>query len=211
MLVEHHADGVLPSAGRVRGVGRWVTREQALVPHRPAWPARPNVFQVATLAGLGWLVLVCSALPLTFGMRAHLLASHGTLLLLGTGAIAVLGIGIVYRFGPKLMQALGARAVVPGVVAAFFAFLGGQWQGPIADHFFAGPYDRFEREYADDCLAASPYRRDAVQERVEDRVLTVTPVSGGTTLRLGPAEDGGTHPLRPVDRATRAVLDQYGC
>jgi hypothetical protein len=169
------------------------------------------VFQIATLAGLGLLVLVCSALPLTFGMRAHLLASHGTLLVLGAGAIAGLGFGIVYRFGPKMIQAPGARAAAPGVVAAFFAVLGGQWQGPVADHFFAGPYERFEREYADDCLAASPYRRDAVQERVEDRVLIVTPISGSPTLRLGPAEDGGMHPLRPVDRATRAVLDQYGC
>lgn len=46
---------------------------------------------------------------------------------------------------------------------------------------------------------------------VDDGALTVTPVEGGTTLRLGPAEDGSTHPLRPLDRATRAVLDEYGC
>jgi hypothetical protein len=211
LLVEHRADGVIPPAGRVRGVGRWVAREQDLAPPRPKWPARPTVFQIATLGGLAWLVMVCTALPLTFGMRADLLASHGMLVILAAGAIAVLGIGIGYRFGPKLIQAPGARAAVPGVAAAFVALLVGQWQGPVADHFFAGPYDRFEREYADGCLAASPYRRDAVQARVQDRVLIVTPVSGGTTLRLGPAEDGGMHPLRPVDRATRTVLDQYGC
>ncbi|MFD8416889.1 hypothetical protein ACFV2Q_35010 [Streptomyces sp. NPDC059650] len=36
---------------------------------------------------------------------------------------------------------------------------------------------------------------------VNDGVLTITPVSGGTTLRLGPAQDGSTHPLRPLDPA----------
>ncbi len=46
---------------------------------------------------------------------------------------------------------------------------------------------------------------------VEDGVLTVTPVSGGSTLRLGPAKDGSMHPLRPLDQATRAVLDEHGC
>ncbi|MEU6349947.1 hypothetical protein ABZ896_11535 [Streptomyces sp. NPDC047072] len=211
LLVEHHTDGVAPQAGRVRGAGRWVAREQALVPSRPTWPTKPNLFQIATLAGLAWLVMVVTALPLTFGLRADLLASHGTLLILSAGAIACLGAGSIYRFGPQLIQAPGARAAVPGVVAALVALSAGQQQGPVADYFFAGPYDRYAREYADDCLAASPYRTDAVQSRVEDRVLIVTPINGGTTLRLGPAEDGGIHPLHAVDRATRAVLDRYGC
>ncbi|MCY0946281.1 hypothetical protein [Streptomyces antarcticus] len=86
-----------------------------------------------------------------------------------------------------------------------------QGQGPVADHFFAGPYERYERELADGCLSASPYRSDAVQTRVEDGVLLVTPTSHGTTLRLGPAEDGSTHPLRPADAATRKVLDDFRC
>ncbi|MET7296948.1 hypothetical protein ABZS79_33450 [Streptomyces griseoloalbus] len=85
----------------------------------------------------------------------------------------------------------------------------GQWSARNRRH--NGPYDRYDREYADGCLAASPYRHDAVQAMVDDGVLTVTPVTGGTTLRLGPAEDGSTHPLRPLDRATRSVLDEYGC
>lgn len=86
-----------------------------------------------------------------------------------------------------------------------------QGQGPVAEHFFAGPYERFERELGDGCLAASPYRTGAVQTRVEDGVLLVTPTSRGTTLRLGPAEDGSTHPLRPVDTATRKILDDFRC
>ena len=211
LLVEHRAGGVLPQPGRVRGAGRWVGRERALVPLRPGWPAKLNVFQTATLAGLAWLVMACAALPLTFGMSAHLLLSHGTLLFLAAGAIAGLGLATAVRFGPKLLQAPGARAAAPGVVAAVAAFLVGHWQQPVADHFFAGPYDRYEREYANGCLAASPYRDDTIQSRVEDRVLIVVPIGGGTTLRLGPAEEGSLQPLRPVDRATRTVLDTYGC
>ncbi|MEV7465295.1 hypothetical protein AB0O20_02125 [Streptomyces kronopolitis] len=211
LLVEQRAGGVLPQPGRVRGAGRWVGRERALVPLRPAWPAKLNVFQTATLAGLAWLVIACAALPLTFGMSAHLLFSHGTLLFLAAGAIAGLGIATAIRFGPKLLQAPGARAAAPGVVAALAALLVGHWQQPVADHFFAGPYDRYEREYANGCLAASPYRHDTIQSRVEDRVLIVVPIGGGTTLRLGPAEEGGMHPLRPLDRATRTELDKYGC
>ncbi|MFE5677279.1 hypothetical protein ACFQ7B_31485 [Streptomyces erythrochromogenes] len=52
-------------------------------------------------------------------------------------------------------------------------------------------------------LSASPYRSDAVQTRVEHGVLLVTPTNQGTPLRLGPAEDGSTHALRPVDAETR--------
>ncbi|MER6031121.1 hypothetical protein [Streptomyces sp. NPDC001851] len=46
---------------------------------------------------------------------------------------------------------------------------------------------------------------------VDDGVLTVIPVEGGTTLRLRPAGDGSARRLRPLDRATRTVLDEYGC
>ncbi|MFF3488847.1 hypothetical protein ACFYXC_37085 [Streptomyces sp. NPDC002701] len=86
-----------------------------------------------------------------------------------------------------------------------------QGQGPVADYYFAGPYGHYDRQYANRCLAVSPYRHDAVQAMADDGVLTLTPVTGGTTLRLGPAEDSSTHPLRPLDRATRAVLDEHGC
>ncbi|MFF3214123.1 hypothetical protein ACFYYB_26040 [Streptomyces sp. NPDC002886] len=71
--------------------------------------------------------------------------------------------------------------------------------------------ERYEREYADGCLASSPYRRDSVQSMADAGVLTVTPVHGGRTLRLGLAENGSTHPLRPLDPATRTVLDEHGC
>lgn len=211
LLVEHRTGDVMPQPGRARGAGRWVGREQALVPLRPAWPAKLNVFQTATLAGLAWLVLACAALPLTFGMSAHLLPSYGTLLFLAAIAIAGLGLVAAVRFGPKLLQAPGARAAAPGVVAALAAFLVGNWQQPVADHYFAGPYVRYEREYANGCLATSPYRDETIQSRVKDRVLIVVPIGGGTTLRLGPAEEGGMHPLRSVDGATRTVLDKYGC
>ncbi|MEU5958185.1 hypothetical protein [Streptomyces sp. NPDC047525] len=211
LLVAHHGDGGAPQAGRLRGAGLWVGRESVLVPHRPKWPTKLSGFQFAALAGMAWLVMACAALPLTFGQRAHLVFSHGTLLFLAVGAIVCFGIGTIYRFGPKWIQAPDARAALPGVAAALAALLVGQWQGAVADHYFAGPYDRYEREYADECLAASPYRRDAVQSRVSEGVLIVSPISGGTTLRLGPAEEGGMHPLRPLDQATRAVLDKYGC
>ncbi|MEW2298238.1 hypothetical protein ABZ719_37095 [Streptomyces sp. NPDC006743] len=86
-----------------------------------------------------------------------------------------------------------------------------QVQGPVAGYFFAGPFERYEREFSDGCLAASPYRHDAIQSEVAGKTLVIRPISGGTTLRLGPAEDGGTHPLRPQDRGTREVLEQLGC
>ncbi|MEU7072899.1 hypothetical protein AB0B30_27590 [Streptomyces narbonensis] len=210
LLVEYRAEGVLPEAGRLRGAGRWVRREQQLVPRVAKWPTRLNGYQGMTLAALGWLVLACTGLPLTFGQRADLF-SHYTLLFLAAGVIGGTGIALVYRHAPKLITAPGPRAVLPGIAAAALAFTVWQGQGPVADYYFAGPYDRYDREYANGCLAASPYRHDGVQAMVDDGVLTVTPVEGGPTLRLGPAKDGSTHPLRPLDRATRAVLDEYRC
>ncbi|MFF8535930.1 hypothetical protein ACF07B_28920 [Streptomyces sp. NPDC015532] len=210
LLVEHRAGGVAPQPGRLRGAGRWVGREQQLVPHRVKWPAKLSVFQAATLAGLGWLVLACTGLPLTFGQRADL-GTYFTLLFVAASLIACTGTGLIVRHGPKLIAAPGPRAVVPGLVAGLMAFVVWQGQGPVAEYYFAGPYDRYDRQYANSCLAASPYRHDAVQATTEAGVLVVTPISGETTLRLGPAQDGGTHPLRPLDQATRKVLDRYGC
>lgn len=67
LLVEHRSEGVAPQLGRLRGAGRWVSREQQLVSDRAKWLAKLNAYQAATLAALGWLVLACTGLPLTFG------------------------------------------------------------------------------------------------------------------------------------------------
>ncbi|MEU5137116.1 hypothetical protein [Streptomyces californicus] len=210
LLVEDRMGGVAPQPGRLRGAGRWVRRERHLVPDRTKWPTKLNAYQAVALAGLAWLVLACTGLPLTFGKKADLL-SHAPLLLLAACLIACTGIGLIIRHGPKMIKVPGIGAAVPGIAAALAAIVLWQGQGPVASYFFAGPYERYEREYANECLAASPYRRETVRSMIDDGVLTVTPLSGGTTLRLGPAEDGSTHPLRPQDRATRAVLDEYGC
>nr|MDT0519929.1 hypothetical protein [Streptomyces sp. DSM 41633] len=210
LLVEARLDGARPPAGRLRGAGQWVGREDDLLPTRTKWPAKLGGFQAVTLTGLGLLVLACAALPLTFGNRADLL-SHYTLLFAASGAIALAGTAIVHRTGPRLIQAPGFKAAAPGIAAGLLAMVVWQGQGPVAEHLFAGPYERFERELGDGCLSVSPYRSGAVQTRVEDGVLFVTPTSQGTTLRLGPAEDGSTHPLRPVDAATSKVLDDFGC
>ncbi|MFD0269585.1 hypothetical protein ACFVGY_23915 [Streptomyces sp. NPDC127106] len=211
LLVEARLDGTRPQAGRLRGAGQWVGREEELVPTRAQWPAKLSGLQALTPAGLGLLMLACAALPLTFGNQADLLSDYYAFLFAVSGAVLLAGGAIIYRAGPRLIQAPGFKAAVPGIAAGLLALAVWQGQGPMADHFFAGPYERYERELADGCLAATPYRRDAVQTRVENGVLLVTPTSQGTTLRLGPAEDGSTHPLRPVDAATRKVLDGFHC
>ncbi|MFI6688389.1 hypothetical protein [Streptomyces sp. NPDC050485] len=210
LLVEHRSDGLAPQPGRLRGAGRWMGRERQFVPDRAKWPAKLSFFQGVTLAGLSWLVFSCAALPLIFGREADLL-SHLTLLLMAAVLIASAGAGLITRHAPKLMKAPGLRAAVPGIAAALVAILVWQGQSSLASYYFAGPYDRYDREYANECLAASPYRHDTIQAMVDDGVLKVTPMSGGTTLRLGPANDGSTHPLQPLDQATRAVLNEYGC
>ncbi|MFE3558357.1 hypothetical protein ACFXKW_26375 [Streptomyces sp. NPDC059193] len=210
LLVESRLDGVTPQPGRLRGAGRWIAREEALVTHRPKWPARPTGFQIATLAGTAALVLACTGLPLTFGQHADLLP-HYTWLFMTAALIACTGTGIILRYVPKLIQGPGPRAAAPGIAAALLALMVWQGQGPLAEHFFAGPYDRYEREYANGCLAVTPYQHNAVQATVTDGVLVINPTNGGPTLRLGPAENGGTHPLRPLDQATRTVLDEHGC
>lgn len=67
------------------------------------------------------------------------------------------------RGGPGMIQAAGLRAAAPDIAAGLLAFAVWQGQGPVAVHFFAGPYERYERELARRCLAASLYRTDAVQ------------------------------------------------
>lgn len=130
-------------------------RERQLVPDRAKWPAKLNVYQGVTLAGLGWLVLACTGLPLTFGKEADLL-SHALLLFMAAGLIACTGIGLVIRYGPKLIKGPGFGAAVPGIAAGLIALVVWQGQGPVASYYFAGPYERYEREYANGCLAASP-------------------------------------------------------
>jgi hypothetical protein len=212
LLVHHHpADTASEShAGCVRGAGRWVGQEEKLVPDRPAWPSKLDAFQVVALGGLLLLLVVCAALPLTFAKQAGLFSYYTWAFAASGLMVAVGGLGI-YRAGPRLLQRAGWNAALPGIAAGLVAILVWQTQGPIASYYFAGPYERYERQYTDGCLAASPYRKDAIQSWVKDSVLVVTPISGGTTLRLGPAEDGGTHPLRPLDQATRDVLAEYGC
>ncbi|RLU81991.1 hypothetical protein CTZ27_30985 [Streptomyces griseocarneus] len=136
LLVQHRLDGTMPQAGRLRGAGRWVGREQALVPHRTAWPERLNGFQAVTLAGLGLLVLACAALPLTFGERAGVL-SHFTLLSAAAAAVAFTGSVLIYRAGPRMIKAQGVQAAMPGIAAGLAALAVWQGQGPLADYYFA--------------------------------------------------------------------------
>jgi len=209
-LLIHHYPADTASEGRVRGAGRWVGQEKVLVPDRPDWPSKPDVFQMVTLGGLLLLLMTCAALPLTFAKHASLFSYYTWAFTAAGLLVAVGGLGI-YRAGPKLLQRAGWHATLPGIAAGLTATVVWQVQGPVAGYFFAGPYERYERQYTDGCLAASPYRADAIQAVVHGGVLVVTPISGDTTLRLGPAEDGGTHPLHPLDRATRDVLAEYGC
>ncbi|OKJ10568.1 hypothetical protein AMK21_30270 [Streptomyces sp. CB00316] len=57
-------------------------------------------------------------------------------------------------------------------------------------------------------LATSTYRAEAIQTVVVDEVLTVSPLSRGTTLRLGPAEDRQYATAAPLDQAIRVVLSE---
>ncbi|MFJ8752205.1 hypothetical protein ACIREO_23155 [Streptomyces sp. NPDC102441] len=215
-LLEHHyGHTARPSqpSGRPlrRGAARWVGREQQAVPSLDQWPQKLNTAQVITVGGLGWLVLMLAAIPWSVAMKARVLTDHPIPFLLASFAVAALGSGAVHRFGPRLMRLPGITAALPGVTAATAAYLVMQLQGPVVGYFFADPLDRFERQFTSRCLAASPYRLDGIQSVTVGKTLVVRPISGGTTLRLGPAEDGGTHPLRPQDSDTQAVLEKYGC
>ncbi|GKQ33473.1 hypothetical protein [Streptomyces sp. A012304] len=211
-LLEHHYGPAAPGrAARLQGAARWIGREQQAVPRLTPWPQKLTTLQGFTLAVLGWLVLVIAAIPWTVGMKARVLTDHPKPILLGAVALAGLGAYGIHRAGPRLMRQPGRTIALTGAAAGVAAYLVMQVQGPVAGYFFAGPFERYEREFSDGCLAASPYRDDAIQSEVADRTLVIRPISGDTTLRLGPAEDGGTHPLRPQDRGTREVLERYGC
>ncbi|MFD8416892.1 hypothetical protein ACFV2Q_35025 [Streptomyces sp. NPDC059650] len=138
LLIARRTGGVAPQPGRLRGAGRWVGRERELAPDRAKWPAKLNAFQAVTLAGLGWLVLACTGVPLTFGYEADLL-SQAPLLFVVAGLVGCTGIGLVTRHGPKLIQSPGAQAVLPGIAAGLVAFAVWQGQGPVARYFYAGP------------------------------------------------------------------------
>ncbi|MFE9137913.1 hypothetical protein [Streptomyces sp. NPDC007355] len=211
LLEHHHGPAALGRAVRLKGAARWIGWEQQAVPRLTPWPQRLTAVQGGTLTVLGWLVLVIAAIPLTVAMKARVLTDHPKPILLSAFALAGLGAFGVHRAGPRLMRLPGRSIALTGAAAGVAAYLVMQVQGPVAGHFFAGPFERYEREFSDGCLAASPYRHDAIQSEVEGRTLVVRPSSGDTTLRLGPAEDGGTHPLRAQDRDTREVLERYGC
>ncbi|ATM24650.1 hypothetical protein SMD44_p10151 (plasmid) [Streptomyces alboflavus] len=211
LLEHHHGPSTSPSAMRLSGAARWIGQEQRAVPRRTPWPDKMTMPQTLVLGGFGWLVLVLAAIPLTVAMKARVLSDHPKTVLLVALAVTVSGALAVARIAPRLMRLPGCSAAVPGLAAALAAYAVMQLQGPVAGYFFADPLDRYERQFTDRCLAASPYRIDSIQTQVVDRTLVVRPISGETDLRLGPAEDGSTHPLRPQDQATRAVLEKYGC
>ncbi|MFE5714530.1 hypothetical protein ACFQ7J_27420 [Streptomyces sp. NPDC056501] len=108
LLVEARLDGTLPQAGRLRGAGQWVGREEDLIPARAQWPAKLGGLQAVTLTGLGLLVLAFTALPLTFGNQADLLSHHALLLFAASGTVALAGSAIIHRTGPRL-QGRGPR------------------------------------------------------------------------------------------------------
>ncbi|MCX4682229.1 hypothetical protein OG413_44415 [Streptomyces sp. NBC_01433] len=212
-LLEHHHGPAAAPAGRParRGAARWIGREQQAVPSLARWPEKLSTAQIVTVGGLGWLVLMLAAIPWSVAAKARILTDHPMLFLFASFAVAGLGAGAVSRFGPRLMRLPGLTAALPGVAAAAAACVVMQVQGPVAGYFFADALDRFERQFTNGCLAASPYRLDEIQSQTVGKTLVVRPISGDTTLRLEPAEDGGTHPLRPQDSDTRAVLEKYGC
>jgi hypothetical protein len=214
LLEHHHGAGpqdAHPQGVKARGAARWIGREQQLVHQRTPWPRKLTPAQIAATAGMSWLALTTAAIPLTVAQEARYLSDYPTLTVLAAAAVAAAGAGLIYWAGPRAMRLPGRTTAVVGIVLACAALLVGQQQRPVARHYFAGPYDRYEREYSDGCLAASPYRSDTIRSQVTGTTLLVMPTAGGQELRLGPAEDGGTQPLRPLDRATRAVLDKYGC
>jgi hypothetical protein len=157
------------------------------------------------------LVLAVASIPLTIALKSRFFFDHPKLSLAAAAAVGLPGAAILQWAAPRLVSRPGWRAVVPGGVAAAAAIALWMAQGPVTAYYFAGPMDRYERQYTDGCLAASPYRSDQVQSQLIDATLVVRPISGGPTLRLGPAKEGGTDHLRPLDHATRSVLERYGC
>jgi hypothetical protein len=103
------AGGVVPQPGRLRVAGRWLGREQELMPDQAKWTVKLNAFQAATLAGLGWLVLAFTGMPLTLGKEAHV-PSRAPLFFLVAGPIACSGVRLVAQHGPKQIKAPGPRA-----------------------------------------------------------------------------------------------------
>ncbi|MFD8690769.1 hypothetical protein [Streptomyces sp. NPDC059651] len=212
-LLEHHygPGGTSQEEPTRRGAARWVGREQQAVPLLDPWPDKLNAGHVITAGGLGWLVLMVASIPWAVATKARVLIDHPMPFLLSSVMVAGLGAGVVARFGSRLMRLPGLTAAIPGFAAAAAAYLVMHVQGPVAGYFFADPLDRFERQFTSSCLAVSPYRLDEIQSETVGTTLVVRPINGDTTLRLGPAEDGGTHPLGPRDNATRRVLEGYGC
>lgn len=211
-LLEHHHGPAAVEAPRLRGAARWIGREDMLLPYRPPWPRKLRPEQAVAMVGLSLLGLAVAAIPWTVAYKSRFLVDYPKLSILAWAAAIALAAVAVSRIGFRAVQLPGRAAAAPGVVAAIAAVTVWQVQVPVVDHFFPGDaYARYQRQYTDGCLAAGPYRIDAVQAYMEDGVLVVRPVNGDPTLRLGPARKAGTDPLHPLDRTTRAVLDKYGC
>lgn len=211
-LLELHHGPAAVDAPRPRGAARRIGREDELLPYRPPWPRKLRPEQAVTMVGLSLLGLALAAIPWTIAYKSRFLVEHPKLSVLAWAAAIALAAAAVSRIGFRALQLPGRGAAAPGVVAAVAAVIVWQVQGPVVEHFYPGDaYERYQRQYTDGCLAAGPYRIDAVQSHIEDEVLVVRPISGDPVLRLGPAREAGTDPLRPLDRTTRTVLEQYGC
>ncbi|OEV11042.1 hypothetical protein AN218_14700 [Streptomyces nanshensis] len=195
---------------RRRAAAYWIGREPDLLPPGPGWPRKLNPFQRITFIGLAALGVGLVWIPLTVMSKAALF-DHAAVFLWATALVAAAVVAVIYRTAPRLMSLPGKTAAAPGIVAAIAAVAVWQLQGPVADHYFADPWQRYDQQFDQGCLAASPYRTANVESTVEGRALIIIPLSGERTLRLGPAENGGTQPLHALDHGSREVLRLYGC
>ncbi|MFJ2629013.1 hypothetical protein ACIO6T_38065 [Streptomyces sp. NPDC087532] len=92
------------------------------------------------------------------------------------------------------------------------------WTAPdVASYVFPPVEDRFARELggAGKCLQYSPYRladsRTTFSGRDRSR-MTIRPLQAGVQpLRLDNAVDEGIRHLEPADRASRKLMNIYGC
>lgn len=154
---------------------------------------------------------VCCAISAMLAVDSHALHDHPAL---ATTALVV----------SAMLPALAVYTVARRVLPRTGLFL---WQGAVvmvalatalivaprvSDHVFPSPWQRYDRQYGTGCLTGTPYAGSEAGLSLHGRELRVFGITREIpVLRLGPARQGSTRPLAPLDAASREILRQHSC
>lgn len=138
-------------------------------------------------------------------VNSHVLRDHPALATTALVVSTVLPALAVYTVARRVLARTGLylwQEAVVMVVLATALIAAPQ----VSDHVFPSPWQRCDRQYG------TPYADSEAGRSLHGRELRVFGITREIpVLRLGPARQGSTRPLAPLNDASREILRRHSC